>query len=124
MLLVFTLTSHTRKTWPQKILRCKDGKKVTTEALLELAELVLEKVKQLALSLSHRTQLYLLWLTLRNSFWKTLNCSHAYGGGTSMIHFLSGNMKKILQNNSLKHLMPVTTLSNLLRNGQKKKQNF
>ena len=42
MLLVFTLTSHTRKTWPQKILRCKDGKKVTTEALLELAELVLE----------------------------------------------------------------------------------
>ena len=31
-----------RKTWPQKILRCKDGKKVTTEALLELAELVLE----------------------------------------------------------------------------------
>ena len=42
MLLVFTITSHTRKTWPQKILRCKDGKKVTTEALLELAELVLE----------------------------------------------------------------------------------
>ena len=42
MLLVFTITSHTRKTWPQKILRCKDGKKVTTETLLELAELVLE----------------------------------------------------------------------------------
>ena len=42
MLLVFTITSRTRKTWPQKILRCKDEKKVTTEALLELAELVLE----------------------------------------------------------------------------------
>ena len=35
-----------RKTWPQKILRCKDGKKVTTEALLELAELVLENIFQ------------------------------------------------------------------------------
>ena len=42
MLLVFTLTSHMRKTWPQKILRCKDGKKVTNEALSEVAELVLE----------------------------------------------------------------------------------
>ena len=42
MLLVFTITSHTRKTWLQKILRCKDEKKVTTEALLELAELILE----------------------------------------------------------------------------------
>ena len=46
MLLFFTITSHTRKTWPQKILTCKDGKKVTTEALLELAELVLENIFQ------------------------------------------------------------------------------
>ena len=30
-----------RKTWPQKVLRCKDGKKVN-EALSEVAELVLE----------------------------------------------------------------------------------
>ena len=42
MLLVFNITSHMRKTWPQKILRCKDGKKVTNEALSEVAELVLE----------------------------------------------------------------------------------
>ena len=37
------------------------------------------------------------------------------------MHFLSGNMEKILENNLLKHLMPFIPLSNSQRNSQEKK---
>ena len=44
-----------------------------------------------------------------------MNRSHAYGGGISMIYFLSGNTEKILLNNLLKYFMPVKAR---LRNSQ------
>ena len=65
-------------------------------------------------------QLY-LGLTLKKIFFKTLNDSHEYDGGISMIYFSSGNMEKILENNLLNHLTPLITLSNLVENGEKKK---
>ena len=44
-----------------------------------------------------------------------MNRSHAYGGGISMIYFLTGSTEKILLNNLLKYFMPVKVR---LRNSQ------
>ena len=44
-----------------------------------------------------------------------MNRNHAYGGGISMIYFLSGSTEKILLNNLLKYFMPVKVR---LRNSQ------
>ena len=94
----------------RKLLDARTEKKVTTETLVELADIVLKNnifqfnektLKQLrgtaigTISFPHRMHFY-LWLTSRKEFYKTLNCSYIYGGGILMIYFVSGNMKKIL----------------------------
>ena len=101
-LLVFILTSYMKKAFPHlEVPRCNDGKKVTTETLLELAEIVFSnnmfqfnesRYRNWHYVCTHPMQLYLLGLTLRKGFQKILKWSHAYGGGISMIYVSSGNM--------------------------------
>ena len=92
--------------------RLRDNKtenNVTTETLVELAEIVLKnnifQFNEINLKLLRSTAtstkfapLYaVLFVTnLEEKIWKTLNCSHAYSGGILMIYFLSRNIKKII----------------------------